>query len=265
MIPRITILDDYTRCKTSTAGLGEELRQAFKRFNGSDAAIQTVNIPELGNGGLMPDNTDVFYLPGIIGETSYYYDHIQAPQQKAITGFLDHGGTVIGNCAGAYYFCRDIEYERGDIKKRRTSPLPLFNGTAKGPVELYGRESRVDDRMSDCTSIPVRHWSRQTQSYKFSVCYGNGAAFIPDKTEMPHITCHTFYDTPTNRHACLVSKDFPSGGRLILMGIVPQYGMTNMPDNDPLRLSLAPHETSRQRLLTDVAAISLRGRGLIPA
>ena len=57
------------------------------------------------------EETDLFIMPG--GRDRLYHAALLGAGNLKIRSFVERGGTYLGLCAGAYYGCRSIEFEKG--------------------------------------------------------------------------------------------------------------------------------------------------------
>lgn len=247
--------------RASVAGLAVE----FTRALGPLAAI--IDIVEtdaagLCNGTAIDDRTLAFVLPGIIGEESLYHAHLGPAGNEAVRSYVENGGVFMGLCAGAYYAAQSIEYtpEWASPRGRGEGILALFNGVARGPVPGTGIAGDTPGAYNGCTLAPVV-LDDGTQT---ALPYSCGPAFYtPD--ENAEVFAH--YDVPGKPAA--VFTEASGQGRIILSGILPQYGIPNgwrMPAKpkalDNLLSKIEPHEPARRRLWDRMVQVVTKHHGL---
>ncbi len=86
--------------------------------------------------GALDQRISLFIMPG--GRDRPYHAALKGAGNAQIRKFVEEGGTYLGICAGAYYGCQHIEFEKGrseEICEERE--LSFFSGTAIGPA--FGR------------------------------------------------------------------------------------------------------------------------------
>lgn len=85
-------------------------------------------------GGLAPFS--LFIMPG--GRDRPYMAALKGIGNAQIRSFVENGGIYLGICAGAYYGCKRVEFDRGfPLEVCEDRELSFFPGTAVGPA--YGK------------------------------------------------------------------------------------------------------------------------------
>ncbi|HSX11324.1 MAG TPA: BPL-N domain-containing protein [Chlamydiales bacterium] len=86
--------------------------------------------------GALDETYTLFIMPG--GRDRPYHAALKGAGNEKIRAFVENGGTYLGICAGAYYGCKTVQFEKGipeEICEERE--LAFFSGTAVGPA--FGR------------------------------------------------------------------------------------------------------------------------------
>jgi len=168
--------------------------------------------------------TSLFIMPG--GRDRLFHSVLQGPGNRKIRSFVENGGTYLGICAGAYYGCAEIEFDKGtslEICERRE--LCFFSGIAIGPA--YGKGTFEYDSPK---TIRAAHLS--TRQGKFHV-YHNGGCYFADDLSSCRILAR-YCDIQGNPPAiieCKVGK-----GKAILSGVHLEINADALDLNEP-RLS----------------------------
>lgn len=77
-----------------------------------------------------------FFMPG--GASRYVSDKMRGAGNAAIRAYVENGGVYVGICAGAYYACADIQWnKRGATPLSASGELNFVAGTAVGPIEDF--------------------------------------------------------------------------------------------------------------------------------
>ncbi|MCB1537523.1 MAG: hypothetical protein H6865_00940 [Rhodospirillales bacterium] len=118
--PRIALYQDYVH---STAGMHDALAAHGCNVVPIDAAQIITN-------GI---DADALAMPG--GADLYYCEKLNGAGNATIRAFVEAGGGYLGICAGAYYACRSLEWNSGEITGPRE--LALIDAHAYGPLTQY--------------------------------------------------------------------------------------------------------------------------------
>ena len=210
---------------------------------GNNISISLTNGPDVRSGAAFESKPDIFVLPGIIGQTSLYPDHIGPEGNAHIRKFIAEGGTFFGVCAGAYYAASHIIYEPawGPHKQRTSGTLGLFNGVARGPVQGFGRTTNdapttFFEEITHVDPLPIRIEDGPMEGTVFEVAYGLGPAFESAAAADTRVIAR--YAGLNNNLPAII--EVPHGrGHAILSGVLPQFGH----EEDPARYraTLTPH------------------------
>ncbi len=112
------------------------LKNSLKNhFIKHDVSVDTINARELlAKQKLNNEEVVAFFMPG--GIANEYYKKLFGEGNKIIQDYVNLGGTYFGICAGAYYACKNVEFET-EIPESRLSMnygLDLVNGVARGTM-----------------------------------------------------------------------------------------------------------------------------------
>lgn len=181
------------------------------------------------------DNSfDLFIMPG--GRDRPYHQKLSGTGNQNILKYVEAGGTYLGICAGAYYGCRTIEFQK-ETKQAicEDRECAFFEGTAVGCLsEISGILYNEKLSSASATSVTI-----QNQSY--NTLYWGGCYFIgPIDQEYIIAT----YDSSKNRPAIIYQN--MRKGKAILSGVhfeinhdfLTTYETTNSEENQKI-ISLA--------------------------
>lgn len=152
-------------------------------------------------------------IPG--GRDIPYHEALKGQANRQIRSYVEGGGNYLGICAGAYYGCAQVEFEKGQaLEVVGSRELAFFPGTACGPA--YGlNQFRYE------TEAGARIAKLQTPSQQFSAYYNGGCSFEKAE-EMPQVAVLARFqdiaEKPAAIVACTVGK-----GCAILSGVHPEY------------------------------------------
>lgn len=76
------------------------------------------------------DNFEILCFPG--GDMFQYPQDISSEGKDDIRNFVSDGGGYIGICGGAYFASEKVVWQENELPM---TPLGLFSGTAKGPID----------------------------------------------------------------------------------------------------------------------------------
>lgn len=167
--------------------------------------------------------TALLIFPG--GRDIFYHSTLKGNANTLIKAYVAAGGSYMGLCAGGYYGCSEIEFEKGHpLEVVDTRELGFFPGLARGSA--YGpNRFRYEDESGSCGAqleLLGEGWSS-----KLASVYFNGGCTFVDANEQKGTTVLARYcDLPEQPAAiihCSVGK-----GRAVLSGVHPEYGFTHL-------------------------------------
>ncbi|PIS03174.1 MAG: hypothetical protein COT85_03900 [Chlamydiae bacterium CG10_big_fil_rev_8_21_14_0_10_42_34] len=166
---------------------------------------QPITASDILQGGLDP--ISIFIMPG--GRDRPYHLALKGDANAQLRTFVEQGGTYLGICAGAYYGCATVDFERGHpLEVYESRELCFFKGSAVGPV--YGKG--IFDYRSE---KGARLAKIGTEVGTFDVYYKGGCTFEGDLSHVKILA--RYLDLPNQPPAiieCKVGK-----GKAILSGV----------------------------------------------
>ena len=158
--------------------------------------------------GVLTDEIDIFVMPG--GADIPYCEKLNGKGNKAIRHYVEQGGLYLGLCAGAYYGCAAIEFQKdtatGICDKRE---LGFFDGTGIGCLpDLTGERYKGDDSKAIMTDILIKG-----ESYR--CYYSGGCYFKPDNDSYIEIAR---YENLDNNPLAIIEQKIGKG-RALLSGV----------------------------------------------
>jgi biotin--protein ligase len=185
-------------------------------------------------------HTDLFILPG--GRDIPYHEDLEGEGNQRIRKFVEEGGSFLGICAGAYYGCREVEFDRGmELEVVGLRELAFFPGTARGPA--YGPGSfRYHSEFGAKAALISNNFEKTTLR-----SYYNGGCFFVDAERYSHIhVISTYLEVETHPAAMI---EIPIGkGKALLSGVHIEIG-SSFPATlkKEMRHALQPFEIERRR------------------
>lgn len=164
-----------------------------------------ITADSIAKGGLK--NFSWLIMPG--GRDRPYHAALQGAGNAQIRAFVEDGGTYLGICAGAYYGCRKVEFDKGfPLEVCEDRELAFFSGTAVGPA--YGKGTFEYESEKGARMAKLGTANGMIQIYYNGGCYFEG--------DFSHVKILARYlDLPGHPPAiieCPVDK-----GRAILSGV----------------------------------------------
>lgn len=158
------------------------------------------------------DRYQLFIMPG--GRDVPYHATLQGEANAQIRAFVEQGGTYLGICAGAYYGCAQVEFDKGfPLEVCGERELRFFSGTAVGPAYGKGTFSYHSERGARKAKLRV--------SEEILHIHYNGGCFFTGDFSKVRILAH-YLDLPGEPPAIL---ECPLGkGRAILSGVHLELG-----------------------------------------
>ncbi|NCO03955.1 MAG: biotin--protein ligase [Alphaproteobacteria bacterium] len=199
-----------------------------------DYQVTLVTAQDIIDHGI-PQSADFFVMPG--GADIPYTQKLNGKGNAEIRRYVENGGTYLGICAGAYYGCADIEFQKG-TQTAICGPreLGFVKGTAIGCLKEIAKPYDTSLHSAAVTTI-------NKQGHMLPVLYWGGCFFNFKNSE--NITVLATYadieNTPPALISCAVGK-----GRALLSGVhfevmpdmLIDYNFDTQREND-LKQSLA--------------------------
>jgi glutamine amidotransferase-like uncharacterized protein len=190
-------------------------------------------------------------IPG--GRDIFYHNSLKGAGTEKIRAFVENGGSYLGLCAGAYFACDRIEFEKGEaIEVCGPRSLKFFAGAAKGPAFGNNRYSYENARGAEAARI----------SWEKSAChvyFNGGCVFDPD-ADLPESRILSRYLDLENAPPAILH--LPIGkGNVILSGVHFEYQSSLFPKEDPYLAALSPllenAEEGRRKVFRDILSLVL--------
>lgn len=212
-----------------------EIIADFRRYFGKNISVIPVNAQDVRAGDIFKSKAHVFILPGIIGEKSFYPDHIGAEGNIHIQSFVHAGGIFIGYCAGAYYATSHVLYTTSEnVLKMRTRDenLSLTAARSFGPLPGMCQPDPETMRFS-------QEWHRLDpitveldDGTHMSMAYGLGPVF--NTLGHPDIAVRARYATVHGKPPAIIDGRY-GHGLFTLYGALPQFSAHADPATKPQR------------------------------
>lgn len=199
--------------------------ETFRALLGDSYTIELVDASFLMNPSTpWEELTELFILPG--GRDMPFVRDINGACLDRLDSFVKcKGGRFVGICAGAYFACQDIEFEKGrksyEIIGTRWglfSGITAIGSLFKYPSFEYGSERGARALAIQCPYAP-----------SFLAYYNGGCRFkLHDQEhDQVEIVANTI-DGLGQKVPVMISQSFANGGgRAFLSGVHFEYDMTN--------------------------------------
>ena len=111
------------------SNLIESLNTYFPNYS-----VETINATEIIETKKLNSSVLALFISG--GIANHYFENLGDNGNKKIREYVLNGGIYFGICAGAYYACRDVEFETEipESSIRAKYKLDLINAFAKGTL-----------------------------------------------------------------------------------------------------------------------------------
>lgn len=168
---------------------------------------------------------DWIFFPG--GRDIYYHEKLKGRGCEILKEWVCQGGFYIGICAGAYFGCEEIEFEKGEaLELCDKRELAFFSGRAIGSAYLKGEFDYYSHSGSTIAKLRFSDQERYAESFFKGGCY-----FEANEKEKDSKVIGVYYDLPNNPVAIL-SK--PVGkGKVLLSGVHPEFSKAYLEKKHP--------------------------------
>lgn len=156
------------------------------------------------------DKASLFVMPG--GRDIFYHEALTGEKAGYVRAFVERGGSYLGICAGAYFACDSIEFEKGEkLEVCGARDLKFFPGIARGSALGTGEFT-----YTGYGGARIAHIAHEKKS--IPVYYNGGCTFIGDFSA--ECTPFAWYEETQEPVAllCRVGK-----GRAVLLGVHPEF------------------------------------------
>lgn len=172
--------------------------------------LATITADQIRSYGL--EKFSIFVMPG--GRDRPYHAALQGTGNERIREFVENGGTYVGICAGAYYGCSRVEFDKGfPLEVCEDRELKFFDGIAVGPAYGKGTFEYTSEK-------GARKAKLKCANGILHVYYNGGCTFEGDLSKVEILA--RYLDLPDHPPAiiqCTVGK-----GRAILSGVHIELG-----------------------------------------
>lgn len=153
------------------------------------------------------EQVSILIMPG--GRDKPYHAYLKGTPNQKIRKFVEEGGTYFGICAGAYYGCSRVEFDKGfPLEVCEDRELCFFKGSAIGPAYGKGTFEYGSEKGSRLAKLGMNE-------KEFYAYYNGGPYFDGDFTNIKVLA--RYLDLPGEPAAiieCAVGK-----GKAILSGV----------------------------------------------
>lgn len=181
-------------------------------------------------------------IPG--GRDIFYHALLDGAGTDRVRSFVQSGGNYLGICAGAYFACRAIEFEKGGkIEVCGTRSLEFFPGIAKGPAYGPNKYSYENAQGTEAAKI----------SWQAGECYTyfNGGCLFEAEDYYPWVKILSQYlDLPGAPSAVLEIE--LGQGRAILSGVHVEYNPRLLNREDPHLARIIPLLENSEKLRREI-------------
>lgn len=185
----------------------------------SGPSYQRIRVKEILEGRL--DELSLFVMPG--GRDRLYHKALMGKPNALLRQFVEEGGTYLGICAGGYYGCKSVEFDRGfPLEVCEERELNFFPGKGIGPA--FGKGTFAYDSEKGARITPIETANGILYTY-----YNGGCFFEGDFSHVQILA--RYLDLPGKPPAiieCPIKK-----GKAILSGVHFETLLSHVPQHFP--------------------------------
>ena len=230
-IGSIKIYNDIGVEQISLPLLLKELSAWKTLFISSNEIIQT----------FWESDTSLLIIPG--GRDVPFHKSLEGKGNQRIRRYVENGGSFLGICAGAYYGCGAVEFDRGrELEVVGVRELSFFPGIARGPAYGPGTFRYHSEQGGRASLISNSFYDETFMSYH------NGGCYFVDAAHYPNVRIISQYLDIDTQPAAII--EMPIGkGKVILSGIHIEMGTSHHSSilDKKMSQALIPHEIQRKR------------------
>lgn len=188
--------------------------------------------------------TQLFIMPG--GRDVFYQAALRGKGTDKIRSYVEQEGNYLGICAGAYFACTRIEFEKGtSLELLDERSLRFFPGVAKGPAYGVGKYA-YDSSKGACAALI--NW----QDSPIHVYFNGGCFFSPESLRVKVLS--RYLDLPQKPPA--IVEIAHGGGKVLLSGVHFEYLPSLLDPKDPYLSLIHPNlekaNISRKEMFCDL-------------
>lgn len=178
-------------------------------------------------------DSSLVVIPG--GRDVFYHEALDGRGTDKLRAFVRNGGNYFGICAGAYFACSSIEFQKGgllEVCAKRS--LQFFPGAAIGPA--YGPDKysyEPEHRLRGAVAAKISWKEGEHRIY-----FNGGCAFHLNEHDPSVLPLSCYLDLPEQP---LAMVEVPFGnGLALLSGVHPEYSPHYLNPEDPYASDLFP-------------------------
>jgi len=156
-------------------------------------------------------DAQLLIMPG--GADLYYCEKLNGAGNKIIHRFVENGGSYLGICAGAYYACASLDWNKGNITGSRE--LRFANATATGPVFEWIEDG---DITKSWFCDVMLSWNGTT----FPILYNGGCLFY---NLNENITVLARYTELATNNAAIIETNIGKGRVILSSPHIEKFGI----------------------------------------
>lgn len=204
----------------SDEGAGDFSLYSARSYFSADN-IELISAEQIIKNGI-PKTIDLFVMPG--GADRPYAKKLNGAGNDAIQHYVEQGGTYLGICAGGYYGCASIEFQKDSphaICEERE--LAFCSGTAIGCLPDITKKP-YDQTLESAAVTKINIQGKHLPTLYWGGCYFK----VSDTQDIDIIA--TYCDLPHEPPAIICCK--AGKGQAILSGVHFEISGTNLIDYD---------------------------------
>lgn len=177
--------------------------------------------------------TALFVMPG--GRDLPYHRALKGAANQRLRSYIENGGKYFGVCAGAYYGCRYLEFEKGTpLEMMEERELAFFPGIAVGPAYGVGQFDYRSQRGARLAQLKLVDGQNSLS------CYFNGGCYFAEPQQYQHVKVLAHYSDLQSPQAAILACCI-GHGQALLSGVHPEFNPHNENyNNDPYFCDLLP-------------------------
>lgn len=201
------------------------------------------------------NTTALIIFPG--GKDIPYHEALKGPPLRSIRQFVENGGKYFGICAGAYFGCRYIEFEKGgSLEVLGERELNFFTGKGIGPAYGLNQFSYQDESGAHLALLTVLTKDNPLETK----IYFNGGCFFESFEENASIQTLARYQDLKNQPKAIIQCQIGKGMAL-LSGVHPEFSALHQESKQRMlpnmHKELLTYENARMQLFSDLINILL--------
>ncbi len=174
---------------------------------------------------LLDDNVHAFFMPG--GAANPYKESLGDIGNNKIFEYVKKGGVYCGICAGAYYACRNTEFEVGidGMEIKAQYGLNLIEGAAIGTMH---KEFNISPYSFDYRSVCIPEIEWADKKHNKLAAYYHGGSYFKLESGVEQKVLATYKNVENNPPA-IVARNIGKG-LAIASGVHFEFNFNNLRD-----------------------------------